>query len=89
APNLKKLHNHNGDENRCKAEEFKMAIKRRIEHSPQPVKRVYKQELTSLYTTSPQIAPSIPMFHEIKNSLEIYGSMSWMNFKILNVLINL
>ncbi|CAF4544975.1 unnamed protein product [Didymodactylos carnosus] len=69
APNLKKSHNHNGDENKCKAEEFKMAVKRRIEHSPQPVKRIYKQELTSLYTTSPQIAPSIPMFHEIKNSL--------------------
>ncbi|CAF1630963.1 unnamed protein product, partial [Didymodactylos carnosus] len=69
APNLKKSHNHNADENKCKAEEFKMAVKRRIEHSPQPVKRIYKQELTSLYTTSPQIAPSIPMFHEIKNSL--------------------
>ena len=68
-PNMKKPHNHDGDEMKCKVEEFKTNLKRRIEDSPQPVKRIYREQLISLYTTSPQITPFTPMFHEIKNSL--------------------
>ena len=47
-------------------EEFRTNLKRRIEDSSQTVKRVYREQLISLYTTSPQITS---MFHEIKNSL--------------------
>ena len=68
-PIIKKPHNHDGDEMRCKVEEFRMSLKRRIEHSPQPVKRIYKEELISLYTNSPSITQFTPMFHEMKNSL--------------------
>ena len=68
-PSIKKPHNHDGDEMKCKVEAFKMNLKRRIENSPQPVKRIYREQLISLYTTSPQITPFTPMFHEIKNSL--------------------
>ena len=46
-------------------EEFITNLKRRIEDSPQPVKRIYREQLISVYTTSPQIH----QFHEIKNSL--------------------
>ena len=34
APKIKKLHNHDGDEMKCKVEEFRMSLKRRIEYSP-------------------------------------------------------
>ncbi|CAF2665158.1 unnamed protein product [Rotaria sp. Silwood2] len=44
-------------------------LKRRIEDSPQTVKKIYKEELISLYTTAPQITPFTSMFHEIKTSL--------------------
>ena len=46
-------------------EEFITNLKRRIEDSPQPVKIIYREQLISLYTMSPQIH----QFHEIKNSL--------------------
>ncbi|CAF3317613.1 unnamed protein product [Rotaria socialis] len=46
-----------------------MNLKRHIEDSPQPVKKIYREKLISLYTTAPQLAPFTPMFHEIKNSL--------------------
>ena len=65
-PRMKKPHNHDGDEMKCKVEDFKTNLKRRIEDSPQPVKRIYREQLISLYTTSPKITP---MLHEIKNSL--------------------
>ena len=68
-PSMKKPHNHDGDEMKCKVEEFKTNLKRRIEDSPQPVKRIYREQLISLYTTSPQITPYTLMCHEIKNSL--------------------
>ena len=42
------LHNHNGNEIKCKMEEFRMKLKRRIEHSPQPIKEVYREELIFL-----------------------------------------
>ncbi|CAF0960454.1 unnamed protein product [Didymodactylos carnosus] len=66
---MKKPHNHSGDENKCKVEEFKMNLKRRIEESPQPVKRIYREEIISLQTTAPQLTSFTPMFHEMKNSL--------------------
>ncbi|CAF4221176.1 unnamed protein product [Rotaria sp. Silwood2] len=68
-PSMKKPHNHDADEMKCKVEEFKMNLKRRIEDSPQPVKKIYREELISLYATAPQITPFTPMFHEIKTSL--------------------
>ena len=63
---MKKPHNHDDDEMKCKVEEFRTNLKRRIENSPQPVKRIYREQLISLYITSPQITS---MFHEIKNLL--------------------
>ena len=48
-PSMKKTH---GDEMKCKVEEFRTNVKRRIEDSPQPVKRIYREQLISLYTTS-------------------------------------
>ena len=66
---MKKPYNHDGDEIECKVEEFRTNLKRCIEDSPQLVKRIYREQLISLYTTSPQITPFTPMFHEIKNSL--------------------
>ena len=63
---MKKLHNHDDDKTKRKVEEFRTKLKRRSEDSPQPVKRIYREHLISLYTMSPQITP---MFHEIKNSL--------------------
>jgi len=68
-PSMKKSHNHDGDEMKCKVEEFKMNLKRRIEDSPQPVKRIDREEIISLYTTSPSITPFTPMFHQMKTSL--------------------
>ncbi|CAF1223506.1 unnamed protein product [Rotaria sordida] len=68
-PSIKKPHNHDGDEMKYKVEEFKMNLKRRIEDSPQPVKKIYREELISLYATAPQITPFTPMFHEMKTSL--------------------
>jgi hypothetical protein len=68
-PDMTKPHNHEGDEIKCKVEEFKMNLKRHIEDSPQPVKKIYRQQIVSLYTTSPQITPFTPMFHEMKTSL--------------------
>ncbi|CAM4988812.1 unnamed protein product [Rotaria socialis] len=68
-PSMKKPHNHDAIEMKCKVEEFKMSLKRHIEDSPQRVKKIYREKLISLYTTAPQLAPFIPMFHEIKNSL--------------------
>ena len=62
---MKKPHNHDDDEVKCKVEEFKTNLKRRIEDSPQPVKRIYREQLISLSATSSQITP---MFHEIKSS---------------------
>ncbi|CAF3070873.1 unnamed protein product [Rotaria sp. Silwood2] len=49
-PFIKKPHNHEGDEIKCKVEEFRMNLKRRIEDSPQPVKKIYREEIISLYT---------------------------------------
>ena len=63
---MKKPYNHDGDEMQCKVEEFKMNLKRRIEDSPQPVNRIYIEEIISLYTTSLQITP---MFLGMKNLL--------------------
>ncbi|CAF1103817.1 unnamed protein product [Rotaria sordida] len=68
-PSMKKLHNHDGDEMKCKQEEFRMKLKRRVEDSPQAVKRIYREEIISLHTNSPEVTPFIPMFHEMKNSL--------------------
>ncbi|CAF4481841.1 unnamed protein product, partial [Rotaria magnacalcarata] len=51
-PFMKKPHNHEGDEIKCKVEEFRMNLKRRIEDSPQPVKKIYREQIISLYTTS-------------------------------------
>src|SRR5437762_3319996 len=64
-PYMKKPHNHDGDEMKCKVEEFKMNLKRRIEDSPQPVKKIYREEIITLYTASPQITSFTPMFHEM------------------------
>ena len=61
---MNKPHNRNGNEMKCEVEEFRTNLKRRIEDSPPLVKRIYREQLISLYTTSPQI---ISMFHEIKN----------------------
>ncbi|CAF4579652.1 unnamed protein product [Rotaria sp. Silwood1] len=66
---MKKPCNHEGDEIKCKVEEFRMNLKRRIEDSPQPVKKIYREQIISLYTASPQITPFTPMFHEMKTSL--------------------
>ena len=66
---MKKPYNHDGDEMQCKVEEFKMNLKRRIEDSPQPVNRIYIEEIISLYTTSSTVTSFTPMFHELKNSL--------------------
>ena len=66
---MKKPHNHDGDEMKCKIEEFRTNLKRRVEDSPEPMKRIYREQLISLYTTSPQITPFTSMFHEIKNLL--------------------
>ena len=63
---MKKLHNHDGDKTKRKVEEFRTKLKRHIEVSPQPVKRIDREQLISLRTTSLQITL---MFHEIKNSL--------------------
>ena len=69
-PSMKKPHNHDDDEMKGKVEEFKTNLKRRIEDSPQPVKRIYReQQRISLYTMSPQISPFTLICHEIKNSL--------------------
>ncbi|CAF2831612.1 unnamed protein product [Rotaria sp. Silwood2] len=46
-----------------------MNLKRRIEDSPQPVKKIYRKQIISLCTTSPQMTQYTPMFHEMKNSL--------------------
>ena len=63
---MKKPHNYDGDEMKWKVEEFRMNLKRHIEDSSQPVnRRIYSEQLISLYTRSPQMTP---MFHEIKNS---------------------
>ena len=66
---MKKQHNHDGNEAKCKVEEFKMNLKRQIEDSPQAVKKVYRKSIISLYTTSPETTPFTPMFHEMKTSL--------------------
>lgn len=42
-PNMTKPHNHDGDEMKCKMEEFRTKLKRRIEDSPQPVKKIIKK----------------------------------------------
>ena len=60
---MKKRH---GDEMKCRVKEFRTNLKRCIEDSPQSVKRIDREQLISLYTTSPQFTL---MFHEIKNSL--------------------
>ena len=46
---------------KCKVEELRTNLKRRIEDSPQPVKRIYREQLISLYTTSPEITS---VFHK-------------------------
>ena len=66
---MKKPHNHDGNEMKCKVEEFRTNLKQPIEDSSQPVKRIYREQLISLYTTSPQSTPFTPMFYEIKDSL--------------------
>ncbi len=38
-PSMKKPNNHEGDEIKCKVEEFRMNLKRRIEDSPRTVKK--------------------------------------------------
>jgi hypothetical protein len=68
-PKMTKPYNHEGNEIQCKIEEFKMNLKRRIEDSPQPVKKIYREQIIALHTTSPQITPFTPMFHEMKTSL--------------------
>ena len=68
-PSMKKPYNHDGDETKRKVGEFKTNLERRIEDSPQPVKRIHREQLISLYTTSPQITPFTLVCHEIKNSL--------------------
>ena len=40
------------DEMKCKVEEFRTNLKRGIEDSPQPVKRIYREQLISLCTTN-------------------------------------
>ncbi|CAF1120671.1 unnamed protein product [Rotaria sordida] len=42
---MTKLHNHEGDEVRCKVEELKMNLKRHIEDSPQPVKKISREHI--------------------------------------------
>ncbi len=44
---MKKPYNHDGDEMKRKVEEFKMNLKHRIEESPRPVKRIYREEIIS------------------------------------------
>ncbi|CAM4878021.1 unnamed protein product [Rotaria socialis] len=68
-PFMKQPHNHEGDEIKCKVEEFRMNLKQRIEDSPQPVKKIYREQIISLYTTSSQITQFTSMFHEMKTSL--------------------
>ena len=66
-PNMMKSHNHDDDAMKCKVEEFRTNLKRRIEDLPQAVKRISReQQLISFYTTLPQMTS---IFHEIKNSL--------------------
>ncbi|CAM4874402.1 unnamed protein product [Rotaria socialis] len=69
SPFMKQPHNHEGDEIKCKVEEFRMNLKQRIEDSPQPVKKIYREQIISLYTTSSQITQFTSMFHEMKTSL--------------------
>ncbi|CAF5078978.1 unnamed protein product [Rotaria sp. Silwood1] len=66
---MKKPCNHEDDEIKCKVEEFRMNLKRRIEDSPQPFKKICREQIISLYTASPQITPFTPMFYEMKASL--------------------
>ena len=63
---MKKQHNHDGNEVKSKVEEFKMNLKRQIEDSSQAVKKIYRENIVSLYTTSSEITA---MFHEMKTSL--------------------
>ena len=65
ASNLQNMKKAHSDEMKCKVKEFRTNLKRCIEDSAQLVKRIYREQLVSLYTTSPQITS---MFHEIKNS---------------------
>ena len=46
-----------------------MNLKRQIENLPQAVKKIYRKNIISLYTTSPEITLFTPMFHEMKTSL--------------------
>ena len=68
-PSMKNPHNHDGYETKYKVEELRTSLKRHIEDSPQSVKRIYREQLVSLYTTSPQSTPFSSIFHEINNSL--------------------
>ncbi|CAF3002613.1 unnamed protein product [Rotaria sp. Silwood2] len=75
-PLVKNIHNHNGDEYRCQVEEFKASLKRRIEHSSRAVKRIYREGLISLETTSPQVTPftpSYPAAPQTINNVKIEG----------------
>ncbi|CAF4365963.1 unnamed protein product [Rotaria sp. Silwood2] len=46
---MKKSHNHDDDEIKCKVEEFKRHLKRRIEDTSQPVKKTYREQIILLY----------------------------------------
>ncbi|CAF1106231.1 unnamed protein product [Rotaria sordida] len=68
-PKMTKPHNHESNEVQCKVEEFRMNLKRRIEDSLRPIKKIYREEIIALHTTSPHVTPFTPMFHEMKTSL--------------------
>ena len=42
---MKKQHNHDENEVKCKIEESKMNLKRQIEDSPQAVKKIYGENI--------------------------------------------
>ena len=68
-PTVTSPHNHEPNEQRSEAERFKTTLKRRIREDPTPIRKIFRTELISEYTTNPQNVCALPQFFEIKNSL--------------------
>ena len=68
-PTVTSPHNHEPNEQRNEAERFKTTLKRRIREDPTPMRKIFRTELISEYTTNPENVCAPPQFSEIKNSL--------------------
>ena len=68
-PTVTSSYNHEPNEQRSEAERFKTTLKRRIREDSTPIRKIFRTELISGYTTNPENVCALPQFFEIKNSL--------------------